>query len=187
MVAPFAHPSLQWDFKLPRVKSINTSGHKFGMVYPGLGWVLFRSQDMVPKDLIFELHYLGSTEYSFGLNFSRPASPVLMFYFNMISLGFQGFRDVMWGDLKNARLLSRALELSGYYDVLSDIHKPASALAKAGAKAGVLDDDNPENYEAGLPVVAFKVCLRSWHICSSTLSILTPFFLLLFLFLPVDR
>lgn len=92
MVAPFAHPHLKWDFQLPRVKSINTSGHKFGMVYPGLGWILFRSTDMVPKDLIFELHYLGSTEYSFGLNFSRPASPVLMFYFNMISLGFKGFK-----------------------------------------------------------------------------------------------
>ncbi len=72
MVAPFATPDLKWSFELPRVKSINTSGHKFGMVYPGLGWVLFRSNDLVPKELVFELHYLGSVEYSFGLNFSRP-------------------------------------------------------------------------------------------------------------------
>lgn len=156
MVAPFAHPHLKWDFQLPRVVSINTSGHKFGMTQVGLGWVVFRSPDVVPKELVFELHYLGSTEYSFGLNFSRPAAPVVAQAFRFLSLGFNGYRDVMQEDLKNARLLSRALELSGYFEVLSDIHRPASALSSAATKTGIANEEDAEFYQAGLPVVAFK-------------------------------
>lgn len=160
MVAPFAHPSLQWDFKLPRVLSINTSGHKFGATQVGLGWIIFRSPKVVPKDLIFELHYLGSTEYSFGLNFSRPAAPVLAQAFRFLSLGFSGYRQMMESDLKNARLLSRALELSGKYQVLSDIHRPAGgvrgAVGSAIASATQGDDQSAEAFQAGLPVVAFK-------------------------------
>ncbi|GAK67430.1 glutamate decarboxylase [Moesziomyces antarcticus] len=149
MVAPFATPDLKWSFELPRVKSINTSGHKFGMVYPGLGWVLFRSNDLVPKELVFELHYLGSVEYSFGLNFSRPAHPVIGQLFNFINLGFNGYRRVMQADLQNARLLARALERSGYYEVLSEIHQPAS-------NPGAVDEHSAEAYRPGLPVVSFR-------------------------------
>ncbi|OJA16496.1 hypothetical protein AZE42_14079, partial [Rhizopogon vesiculosus] len=83
-VAPFAHPKLLWDFKLPRVVSINTSGHKFGLAYVGVGWVIWRDKEHLPKDLIFELHYLGSVEYSFSLNFSRPAAPIIAQYFNFV-------------------------------------------------------------------------------------------------------
>ncbi|KAN0064924.1 glutamate decarboxylase gad1 [Thecaphora frezii] len=163
MVAPFAHPELKWNFELPRVKSINTSGHKFGMVYPGLGWVLFRSEDMVPKELIFELHYLGSVEYSFGLNFSRPAHPVIGQLFNFLNLGFSGYQRVMEDDLKNARLLARALEMSGMYEVLSDIHRPAKrpegaagALQEVGSKLGAVDVSKADHYVPGLPVVSFR-------------------------------
>ncbi|CAO1614112.1 unnamed protein product [Parajaminaea phylloscopi] len=157
MVAPFAHPSLKWDFTIPRVVSINTSGHKFGMTQVGLGWVVFRSPDVVPKELVFELHYLGSVEYSFGLNFSRPAAPILVQAWRFLSLGFNGYKAVMENDLKNARLLSRALELSGKYEVLSDIHRPRSLLASAATKSGVVaDEESGEYYEAGLPVVAFR-------------------------------
>ncbi|SPO37649.1 related to GAD1 - glutamate decarboxylase [Pseudozyma flocculosa] len=148
MVAPFATPNLKWSFELPRVKSINTSGHKFGMVYPGLGWILFRSEEMVPKELIFELHYLGSVEYSFGLNFSRPAHPVIGQLFNFINLGFEGYRRVMQGDLQNARLLARALDMSGMYEVLSDIHHPI--------EGGDPDESKAEHYTPGLPVVSFR-------------------------------
>lgn len=151
MVAPFATPDLKWSFELPRVKSINTSGHKFGMVYPGLGWVLFRSNDMVPKELVFELHYLGSVEYSFGLNFSRPAHPVIGQLFNFINLGFEGYRRVMQADLQNARLLARALDNSGLYEVLSEIHKPATVSGKLG-----LSEHSAESYAPGLPVVSFR-------------------------------
>jgi glutamate decarboxylase len=125
-VAPFATPKLEWDFKIPRVVSINTSGHKFGLAYVGVGWIIWRSAKYLPKDLIFELHYLGSVEYSFSLNFSRPAHPIIAQYFNFLHLGFEGYREVALIDLKNARTLSRALEKTGFYTVLSDIHRPIS-------------------------------------------------------------
>ncbi|KAF9050759.1 glutamate decarboxylase [Hymenopellis radicata] len=155
-VAPFASPHLPWDFKLPRVVSINTSGHKFGLSYVGVGWVVWRDKQHLPKDLIFELHYLGSVEYSFSLNFSRPAAPIITQYFNLIHLGFEGYRTIALNDLKNARLLSRALERCTYYTVLSDIHRPAEGLSSTLKQATVGMDDNVENYVPGLPVVAFR-------------------------------
>jgi len=158
-IAPFAHPKLLWDFKLPRVVSINTSGHKFGLAYAGVGWVVWRDKAHLPKELIFELHYLGSIEYSFSLNFSRPAAPIIGQYFNLVHLGFEGYRGIALDDLKNARLLSRALEKSGYYHVLSDVHRQtgeAGGLIE-GAKAAVgLDQEDVETYEPGLPVVSFR-------------------------------
>lgn len=156
MVAPFATPDLRWGFELERVKSINTSGHKFGMVYPGVGWIVFRSADEVPDDLVFELHYLGSVEYSFGLNFSRPAAPILGQMFNFISLGREGFTKAMQANLQNARLLSRSLELSGDFLVLSDIHRPVSKIAEAELKTHAVDVHDAKYYVPGLPVVAFR-------------------------------
>ena len=122
-IAPFATPNLKWDFRIPRVVSINTSGHKFGLSYVGVGWVVWRSKEYLPKDLIFELHYLGSVEYSFSLNFSRPAHPIIAQYFNFVHLGLEGYRRVALADLKNARTLARALEKSKYFTVLSDVHR----------------------------------------------------------------
>ncbi|KAG6334007.1 hypothetical protein ID866_5090 [Astraeus odoratus] len=157
-VAPFAHPKLAWDFRIPRVVSINTSGHKFGLAYVGVGWAVWRSKQYLPKDLIFELHYLGSVEYSFSLNFSRPAHPIIAQYFNFIQLGFDGYRTIALADLKNARLLSRALERTGWYTVLSDIHRYRSegSLAKSAQAMLGVDEENPESYVEGLPVVAFR-------------------------------
>jgi glutamate decarboxylase len=158
-VAPFATPKLEWDFKIPRVVSINTSGHKFGLAYVGVGWVIWRSKELLPKDLIFELHYLGSVEYSFSLNFSRPAAPIIAQYFNLLHLGFEGYRAVALDDLKNARLLSRALENSGYYTVLSDIHRHISStnvVAKAAKQVAGVNEQDIETYVPGLPVVSFR-------------------------------
>ncbi|KAH7098660.1 glutamate decarboxylase [Auriculariales sp. MPI-PUGE-AT-0066] len=146
--APFAYPKLQWGFDIPRVASINTSGHKFGLVYAGLGWILWQDESLLPKDLIFELHYLGSVEYSFTLNFSKPAAPILAQMYNFLNLGFQGYRDIAFKDLRNARLLSRALEGTKYYKVLSNIHK------ESGNKNA--EDHSPELYLPGLPVVSFR-------------------------------
>lgn len=114
------------------VLTIICRGHKFGLSYVGVGWVVWRDKAHLPKDLIFELHYLGSVEYSFSLNFSRPAAPIIAQYFNLIHLGFEGYRAVALDDLKNARLLSRALENCGYYTVLSDIHRAVGAKDHAG-------------------------------------------------------
>ncbi|KAI0303395.1 glutamate decarboxylase [Multifurca ochricompacta] len=154
-VAPFATPKLVWDFRIPRVVSINTSGHKFGLAYVGVGWVVWRSAEYLPKDLIFELHYLGSVEYSFSLNFSRPAHPIIAQYFNFLHLGFEGYRKAALSSLKNARTLSRALERSGYYTVLSDIHRPLGGGTSPNPPRSANEED-VELYEPGLPVVAFR-------------------------------
>ncbi|KAF8908628.1 glutamate decarboxylase [Gymnopilus junonius] len=150
-IAPFAHPHLQWSFDVPRVVSINTSGHKFGLVYAGLGWILWRDESYLHRDLIFELHYLGSVEYSFTLNFSKPAAPVIAQMFNFLNLGFEGYKRIAYKDLRNARTLSRALE-STYFKVLSNIHIPLKPENHRNEHS-----DDPETYHSGLPVVAFRL------------------------------
>jgi glutamate decarboxylase len=94
MIAPFVDPDLVWDFRLPRVASINTSGHKYGLVYPGVGWVVWRDADALPEDLIFWVNYLGDNMPTFALNFSRPGAQVMAQYYNFIRLGFEGYRKV---------------------------------------------------------------------------------------------
>lgn len=155
MVAPFAFPNLRWSFELPRVKSINTSGHKFGLVYAGLGWIVWRDESYLPKDLIFELHYLGATEESFTLNFSRPGAQVIAQYFNFLHLGFAGYRNVAQSDLYNARVLSKAIEATNYYECVSGIHRKRGVWSYSVAEA-VSGLEEPEYYNHGLPVVAFR-------------------------------
>ena len=125
--------------------SHRTRGHKFGLAYVGVGWVVWRDKAHLPKDLIFELHYLGSVEYSFSLNFSRPAAPIIAQYFSFLHLGFEGYRAVALDDFKNARLLSRALEKSDYYTVLSDIHRPrkssSQVISSAKSAVGMNEED----------------------------------------------
>jgi len=93
-VAAFLDPDLVWDFRLPRVASINASGHKYGLVYPGVGWVVWRDADALPKDLIFWVNYLGDNMPTFALNFSRPGAQVVAQYYNFLRLGFNGYRQV---------------------------------------------------------------------------------------------
>ncbi|MGZ8694297.1 MAG: glutamate decarboxylase [Gaiellaceae bacterium] len=94
MIAPFLDSELEWDFRLPRVASINMSGHKYGLVYPGVGWVVWRDADALPPDLIFWVNYLGDEMPTFALNFSRPGSQVVAQYYNFLRLGFDGYRRV---------------------------------------------------------------------------------------------
>jgi glutamate decarboxylase len=94
MIAPFLDPDLVWDFRLPRVASINTSGHKYGLVYPGVGWVLWRDSDALPQELIFNVNYLGGEMPTFALNFSRPGAEVAAQYYNFFRLGRSGYRAV---------------------------------------------------------------------------------------------
>jgi glutamate decarboxylase len=93
-VAPFLHPDLKWDFRVPRVASINASGHKYGLVYPGVGWIMWRTADALPEDLIFRVNYLGGEMPTFALNFSRPGAQVAAQYYNFIRLGHEGYRHV---------------------------------------------------------------------------------------------
>lgn len=123
-VAPFVDTDLSWDFRLPRVASINASGHKYGLVYPGVGWIVWRDAESLPEDLIFWVNYLGDNMPTFALNFSRPGAQVVAQYYNFLRLGFDGFaavqgyaRDVATrlsgeiGELGPFRLLTRGDEL----------------------------------------------------------------------------
>jgi glutamate decarboxylase len=94
MIAPFLDPNLIWDFRLPRVASINTSGHKFGLVYPGVGWALWRDAAALPQELVFTVDYLGGSMPTFALNFSRPGAQVIAQYYTFFRLGRHGFRAV---------------------------------------------------------------------------------------------
>lgn len=147
------------NFELPRVKSINTSGHKFGLVYAGVGWIIWRDESYLPKHLIFELHYLGGTEESYTLNFSRPGAQVIAQYYNLIHLGFNGYRAIMENCLANARLLSKTLEATGWYTCVSDIHRPKGKHVMGDPKdvSFSKEIESSADYNAGLPVVAFHL------------------------------
>ncbi|HEY5318325.1 MAG TPA: glutamate decarboxylase, partial [Solirubrobacteraceae bacterium] len=94
-VAPFIQPNLTWDFRIPRVQSINASGHKYGLVYPGVGWAIWRDPEALPHELVFDVNYLGGHMPTFSLNFSRPGSEVIAQYFMFTSLGHEGYRKVI--------------------------------------------------------------------------------------------
>jgi len=106
MVAPFLDPDLAWDFRLPRVASINASGHKYGLVYPGVGWALWRDKDALPDELIFHVNYLGGDMPTFALNFSRPGAQVVAQYYTFLRLGRDGFRAVQQSCRDNAEYLA---------------------------------------------------------------------------------
>ena len=118
-VAPFLQPELMWDFRLPRVKSINTSGHKYGLVYPGVGWIVWREQSDLHPDLIFSVDYLGGTMPTMAINFSRPASQIVAQYYNLIRLGKSGYRAVHEACQEVAVELARQIENIGPFEILS--------------------------------------------------------------------
>jgi glutamate decarboxylase len=94
-VAPFLQPELEWDFRLPWVRSINVSGHKYGLTYPGVGFAVWRDAEDLPDDLVFRVNYLGGDMPTFTLNFSRPGNQIVGQYYNFIRLGHRGYRDIM--------------------------------------------------------------------------------------------
>ncbi|WVO13539.1 glutamate decarboxylase [Cryptococcus depauperatus] len=157
-VAPFAFPDLKWDFQIPRVNSINASGHKYGMSTVGVGWIIWRSAEYLPKDLIFELHYLGATDYSFNLNFSRPAHPILAQMFTFLNLGFEGYKRIIDNNLSKARMISRALENCGYFTCLSQIHKPKPLISSTPRDPG-----SPVSYEPTLVQSAASAAQSLMH------------------------
>jgi glutamate decarboxylase len=129
MIAPFCDPDLVWDFRLPRVASINTSGHKFGLVYPGVGWVVWRDADALPEELVFRVNYLGGDMPTFALNFSRPGAQVAAQYYNFIRLGFDGYQRVQYQCRDIATRLSSAVEGIGPFRLLTDgSHLPVFAF-----------------------------------------------------------
>ncbi|MBJ7332585.1 MAG: glutamate decarboxylase [Solirubrobacteraceae bacterium] len=118
-VAPFVDPDLLWDFRLPRVQSINASGHKYGLVYPGVGWAVWRDAAALPEDLIMWVNYLGDEMPTFALNFSRPGAQVVAQYYNFIRLGFDGYKKVHQYSRDVATRLSAEIEKLGPFKLLT--------------------------------------------------------------------
>jgi len=119
-IAPFLFPALEWDFRLEMVRSINVSGHKYGLVLAGVGWVLFKDKSDLPKELVFHINYLGGDLPTMSLNFSRSASGVVAQYYNFLRLGFQGYKDIVSACQQNACLLQKCLESTGLFAMHSD-------------------------------------------------------------------
>jgi len=119
-IAPFLDPDLTWDFRLPRVHSISTSGHKFGLVYPGLGWVVWAKAEYLPEDLIFRVSYLGGDMPTLALNFSRPGAQVLLQYYNFLRLGREGYRRVQQACKDVALGFSAQIAEMPAFEVLAD-------------------------------------------------------------------
>ena len=119
-IAPFLDPELEWDFRVPRVRSINSSGHKYGLVYPGVGWVIWRTPEDLPNDLVFHVNYLGGDMPTFALNFSRPGSQVIAQYYNFIRLGHTGFTEIQQACRDNAIYLANAIAQMGPYELMSN-------------------------------------------------------------------
>ncbi|MFH1874861.1 MAG: glutamate decarboxylase [Pseudomonadota bacterium] len=118
-IAPFLQPKLEWDFRLKWVKSINVSGHKFGMVYPGVGWAIWRDKKELPEDLIFNVNYLGGDMPTFALNFSRPGNQIVAQYYNFLRMGHEGYFRVQKACQDVATYLSAKLEKIGPFECLT--------------------------------------------------------------------
>lgn len=160
-VAPFMFPDLKWDFRIPRVMSINTSGHKFGLVTAGLGWVIFRTEEWLPNELKFQLSYLGGVEESFSLNFSRSGYQIVHQYYNFLHLGVDGYKEIFDNGLINARLLSCFLEETGYFTCISDLHLPNGMKTRERDADFKIEDvhkelTNHQMFNPALPVVSFQ-------------------------------
>ncbi len=119
-IAPFIDPDVKWDFRLKRVQSINASGHKFGLVYPGVGWAIWRDEAALPEDLVFSVNYLGGEMATFSLNFSRPAAHVAAQYYMFLRLGREGFRKVQATTREVARSVAGRIADLGPFRLLSD-------------------------------------------------------------------
>ncbi|KAI5068291.1 hypothetical protein GOP47_0016636 [Adiantum capillus-veneris] len=136
-LAPFLYPELEWDFRLSCVRSINVSGHKYGLVYAGVGWVVWKSKDDLPEELIFHVNYLGADQPTFTLNFSKGASQIIAQYYQFIRLGFEGYKSIMENCRSNAKVLCDGICSTGRFNILSK--------------------------DVGVPVVAFSLKDRSQH------------------------
>lgn len=129
-IAPFLYPELEWDFRLPLVKSINVSGHKYGLVYAGVGWVVWRNKEDLPEELIFHINYLGADQPTFTLNFSKGSNQIIAQYYQFIRLGFEGYKNIMENCMENARVLREGLEETGRFEIVSkDIGVPLVAFS----------------------------------------------------------
>jgi len=118
-VAPFVRPDLEWDFRLEQVRSINASGHKFGLVYPGIGWLVMKDKSVLPDELVFRINYLGGEMTNYSLNFSKGGSTIIAQYYNFIRLGKSGYADIMTNMMENSRYLAKKLHDTGKFEIIN--------------------------------------------------------------------
>ena len=118
-ITPFLNPEIEWDFRLEQVRSINVSGHKYGLVYPGVGWLIFCDKNDLPEELIFEVNYLGGLMPNYSLNFSKASNTIIAQYYNLIRLGKKGYQDILQILLVNAIYLAHKLENSGRFEIIN--------------------------------------------------------------------
>ncbi|KAI3946198.1 hypothetical protein MKW98_008791 [Papaver atlanticum] len=137
-IAPFIYPELEWDFRLPLVKSINVSGHKYGLVYAGVGWVIWRTKEDLPEELIFHINYLGADQPTFTLNFSKGSSQIIAQYYQLIRLGYEVWLwNIMENCSENALVLKEGLEKTGRFNIVSkDIGVPLFEISDSLRRFG---------------------------------------------------
>jgi glutamate decarboxylase len=160
-VWPFLYPHSEWDFRLEQVRSINVSGHKFGLVYPGIGWLVFREASDLPEELVFYENYLGKRDATFTLNFSTGSSMVLAQYYNFVRYGHHGYRYVIETMQANARALEQRIEKIGEFRIIGDEKEERLPLV-----AFQLDGDH--NYDE-FDVAAQLAAERGWMVPAYTL------------------
>ncbi|MBZ9570715.1 glutamate decarboxylase [Methanobrevibacter sp. TMH8] len=119
-VIPFLDPDFEWDFRLSHVRSINVSGHKYGLVYPGVGWLIFKDKKFLSDDLVFEVNYLGGIIPTFNLNFSKGSSMIIAQYYNLLRLGKEGYSNIMNNLMETTTYLAETLENTGYFKLLDE-------------------------------------------------------------------
>jgi glutamate decarboxylase len=157
-LAPFCAPGLEWDFRLPRVKSINTSGHKYGLAPLGCGWIIWRERKDLPEDLIFNVNYLGGNMPTFALNFSRPGGQIVAQYYNFVRLGREGYANVHNACYETAQYLAKEIAQLGPFEMIFS-GNPAEGIPalcwtfKQGANPGYT-----------LYELADRLSLRGWQI-----------------------
>ena len=117
-VAPFLYPDLKWDFRLEQVKSINVSGHKYGLVYPSIAWLVFKDKKYLPEELIFNINYLGEQMPNYSLNFSKTSSHIIAQYYNFLRLGHEGYSNIMKHMMKNTKYLADSILKLNKFDLL---------------------------------------------------------------------
>ncbi len=118
-VLPFLYPEIKWDFRLEQVRSINVSGHKYGLVYPGVGWLIFKDKTDLPEELIFNINYLGGIMPNYSLNFSKGSGTIIAQYYNLIRLGMEGYKKIMENMQENASYLAAKLNGSAKFEVIN--------------------------------------------------------------------
>jgi glutamate decarboxylase len=160
-VWPFLYPETPWDFRLEQVHSINTSGHKYGLVYPGLGWLIFRDKSDLPEDLVFYENYLGKRDATFTLNFSTSSAMVLAQYYTFVRYGRAGYQNIMETMQHNARSLSRQIVATGNFELVGEEHNEQLPLVAFKLKG----EHNYDEFDVASQLAAE----RGWMVPAYTL------------------